>query len=159
MLPFCRCVYDCGLDWPVFDLVRVRPDRYEDGVKDRDGGPTGDICEKLGCDPSSRRGLMDFDKCGDDTSVGGFSTGNANAPLVKACNLSSRSLMYHRQFSPDQLHNMRCVSSDAANLLLRLSRRLPLCDGFFDASVMRSFISLLPFTMTHEICPLSTSNE
>jgi hypothetical protein len=84
------------------------------------------------------------------------STWVANTPSVRDCNRFSKSLMYQRQFSPDQSHISRCVS--------RVVEKTSLSDVDEDqvldllASVIRLSISLFPFTMIQRAFPVLMSS-
>ena len=87
--------------------------------------------------------------------VGRRSMGVAMAPRPTLCNLSSKSLMYQRQFSPDQSHIIRCVDSS----FLKVSyRRLTFdADCRLISDLIRLLISSLALISIHTKLPVSMS--
>jgi hypothetical protein len=102
------------------------------------------------------RGIIGID-IDSDPELDNRLTGVETVFLVTSCSPFSRSVTYHRQFSPAQSQNIMCVVKVAAKERL-IDLKEPSCDSF-EASSIRFFSSLFPLTFIHTEQPVSTSNE
>ena len=87
--------------------------------------------------------------------VGSLSMGVAIAPRPTLCSRSSKSLMYQRQFSPDQSHIIKCVESSLLNVS---NRRVSFdADLRLISDLIRVLITSLALMSIHNKLPVSKS--